>query len=227
MVHATQPAVERRELPVNQIDATDHFNASMRVCNLRWTELDQANLLRVAQTYYYFSIQFRENLHIACDLYPDDANLKELEREECNTANLSPWPGVAMPGEKMNHDEFMRRLLDLSPARELRSAHLDRLGHGYLAAIREIAPEVRAMSIGSYEDGGLERVFRAFLTAPDWENPALEAFRHFLVEHIKFDHDPEHGHGVLSRHLTPDERVIPLWSEYERLLIRAVPALAN
>jgi hypothetical protein len=83
------------------------------------------------------------------------------------------------------------------------------------------------MSIGSYEGGGLEKIFRAFLRAPDWGNPALEAFQHFLVEHIKFDHDPEHGHGVLSRHLAPDERVIPLWTAYEHLLIRAVPELAN
>lgn len=227
MVHATHPTAERRELPVNQINVIDRFDASRRICNLRWSALDQENLLRVAQTYYYFSIQFRENLHIACDLYPHDANLRELEREECNTANLSPWPGVAIPGEKMNHDEFMRRLLDLRPARELRSPHLDRLGRSYLDAIREIAPEIRAMSIGSYEGGGLERVFRAFLRAPDWGNPALAAFRHFLVEHIRFDHDPEHGHGVLSRHLAPDERVIPLWAEYEHLLIRAVPELAN
>jgi len=212
---------------MDSVDAVDQFSVVTRICRLRWTDLGQADLLRVAQSYYYFSVQFRENLHIACELYPSDANLKELEREECNTANLSPWPGVAAANEKMNHDEFMRRLLNLHPARESRSLYLDYLGHCYLAAMRRIAPAARAMSIGSYEGGGLERLFRAFLSAPDWDNPALEAFQHFLIKHLGFDGDPEHGHGALSRHLAPDERVIPLWTEYERLLIRSVPKLAT
>lgn len=196
-----------------------------RICGLRWGDVTQADLLAVAQSYYFFSVQFRENLEIACQLYPFDANLKELEKGECNTANLSPWPGVAAANEAMNHDEFMRRLLDLGPAREARSFYIDELGHAYLAAIREITPVVRAMSIASYEGGGLEKVFRAFLKAPDWDNPALQAFQHFLIEHVRFDSDPEHGHGALSQHLAPDERVIPLWTEYERLLTRSVPNL--
>jgi hypothetical protein len=160
-------------------------------------------------------------------LYPSDADLKELESEECNTSNLSPWPGVAAANEKMNHDEFMRRLLNLQPTRDPQSLHLDFLGHSYLAAVRKIAPAIRAMSIGSYEGGGLERIFRAFLSAPDWDHPALQAFQHFLIKHLEFDGDPEHGHGTLSRHLAPDERVVPLWTEYERLLIKSVPKLAT
>jgi hypothetical protein len=207
------------------LDSVDHSYVITRICNLRWTELTRADLLRVAQSYYYFSVQFRENLHIACGLYPADANLQELASEECNTANLSPWPGVASPDEKMNHDEFMRRLLTLDPAREARSLYLDYLGHSYLRAIRKIAPISRAMSIASYEGGGLERVFRAFLSAPDWDNAPLRAFQHFLIKHLEFDGDLEHGHGTLCRHLAPDERVIPLWTEYERLLIKSVPKL--
>ncbi|HUZ34077.1 MAG TPA: hypothetical protein VMV19_18515 [Xanthobacteraceae bacterium] len=209
------------------IESANNFEVITRICGLRWTDLGQTDLLRVAQSYYFFSVQFRENLHIACGLYPFDANLKKLEREECNTANLSPWPGVAAANEKMNHDEFMRRLLNLSPARESRSSHVDELGHSYLAAIRKITPAIRAMSVGSYEGGGLEKVFRAFLSAPDWDNPTLEAFQHFLIEHLRFDSDPEHGHGALSRHLAPDERVIPSWTEYERLLIKSAPKLAT
>jgi hypothetical protein len=208
------------------IEAANSFEVITRICGLRWTDLNQTDLLGVAQSYYFFSVQFRENLHIARGLYPFDANLKELERGECNTANLSPWPGVAAANEKMNHDEFMRRLLNLSPARESRSSYVDELGHCYLAAIRKITPAIRAMSIGSYEGGGLEKTFRAFLSAPDWANPALAAFQHFLIEHVRFDSDPEHGHGALSQHLAPDERVIPLWTEYERLLIKSVPKLA-
>jgi hypothetical protein len=208
------------------LQAIDEFDVIMRICALRWTNLGQADLVRVAQSYYFFSVQFRENLEVACELYPFDANLRELEREECDTANLSPWPGVAAANEKMDHDEFMRRVLNLSPARESRSSYVDELGLSYLAAIRTVAPAIRAMSIASYEGGGLERVFRAFLSAPDWDNAALKAFRHFLTEHVRFDSDPEHGHGTLSQHLDSDERVIPLWTEFERLLIRSVPKLA-
>ena len=83
----------------------------------------------------------------------------------------------------------------------------------------------RAMALASYEDGGLEKVFRAMLTAPHWKNPALQAFKHFLSEHIRFDSDPEQGHGALCRHLTPDERVMPLWIEFKELLIETTPQL--
>src|ERR1700689_3102130 len=85
------------------------------ICALNWEGLTQDDLMGVAGAYYYFSIQFRENLEIACNLYPTDPLLTQLAQEECNTDNLSPWPGVASPGEKLDHDEFMRRLLKLSP----------------------------------------------------------------------------------------------------------------
>ncbi len=80
----------------------------------------------------------------------------------------------------------------------------------------------RAMSLSSYEDGGLEAVFRAILKAPDWGSPALGAFRHFLVEHIKLDSGE---HGGLCRHLVADERIAPLWSAFRSLLVDAVPRL--
>lgn len=232
MVSTIESAIEIDSTPniaanniVCPIEASAGLDVIARICGLRWADLGQADLRRVAQSYYYFSVQFRENLELACQLHPLDTNLKELERGECNTANLSPWPGVAAANEKMNHDEFMRRLLDLSSARETRSSYIDDLGNAYLAVIRTIAPAIRAMSIASYEGGGLERIFRAFLRAPDWDDPSLKAFQHFLVEHVRFDSDPEHGHGALSQHLAPDERVVPLWTEYERLLTRSVPNL--
>jgi hypothetical protein len=38
----------------------------------------------------------------------------KLDHGERDTDNLSPWPGVAKAGEKMNRDEFMRRTLELA-----------------------------------------------------------------------------------------------------------------
>jgi hypothetical protein len=197
------------------------------VCNLNWVNLSQEDLIGVAWAYYYFSVQFRECLEIARGLHPDDQRLFELDRGERDTSNLSPWPGVAAPGEKMNHDEFMRRTLELTQIPETRKRALMAIGEGYLAKTRAMDPKVRALALASYEDGGLEATFRAFLTAPNWDGPLLRAFKHFLEEHIRFDSDPDAGHGALCRHLVPDERVGPLWAEFKRILVEAAPRLAK
>ncbi len=197
------------------------------ICNLNWSGLTQAELTAVAWAYYYFSVQFRENLELARDLNPHDEKLLELYDGECDTANLSPFPGVALRGEKMNHDEFMRRVLVLSNIEPRVQRIVERLGAAYLAQIRCLDAETRAISIASYEDGGLERVFRAILQAEDWDHPALLAFRHFLSEHIRFDSDAEIGHGALSRHMTPDDRICPLWEAFRDILVGAAPSLLH
>jgi len=205
-----------------------HFEEIIEdISQMNWGGLSQEELMAVAWAYYFFSIQFRENLGIACTLHPGDGKLQELTDGECQTDNLSPWPGVAAPGERMNHDEFMRRSLRLVSLPVEKRVALAMLGQRYLDTVRAMDPVVRAMSIGSYEAGGLETVFRAFLTAPEWDNPLLEAFRHFLIQHIRFDSDPDHGHGALSRHLAADDRILPLWREFHTLLAESVPSLAN
>jgi hypothetical protein len=195
------------------------------ICSLNWTKLSQTDLVSIACVYYYFSVQFRESLEIALKLYPDDDRLQQLNAGECNTDNLSPWPGVAKAGEKMNHDEFMRRTLELEPIPEAHKRLLAKIGLSYLNKIWKMDPKVRAMALASYEDGGLERVFRAVLTAQRWEGPLLQAFRHFLEEHIKFDSDPDQGHGALCRHLVPDNRICPAWTEFRAMLFEAAPTL--
>jgi len=196
------------------------------ICRLNWNGLSSNGLINVAWAYYYFSVQFRENLEIARTLYPDDAHLVALDLGERNTNNLSPWPGVAAPGEKMNHDEFMRRALMLTPVTGERRRSLTVLGESYLAEMRSLDNTVRALSLASYEDGGLEAVFVAILTAQNWDGPLLGAFKHFLTEHIRFDSDPETGHGALCRHLAPDDRILPLWTAFRKLLVASAPSLA-
>ena len=158
-------------------------------------------------------------------LYPDDERLLQLDRGERDTDNLSPWPGVAVRGERMNHDEFMRRTLTLTTIPESRRLRLEAIGQSYLAKTRAMDKRCLALSLASYEDGGLEKVFRAILTAPHWDGPLLDAFKHFLAEHIRFDSDPEAGHGALCRHLTPNDQVLPLWAEFKRMLVEAAPSL--
>ena len=197
------------------------------IANLNWPALSRDDLLAVAWAYYYFSVQFRENLELACEMNPWDELLAELRTGECDTSNLSPYPGVAAPNEKMNHDEFMRRLLALSDLNQAVRSKVQGLGVAYLAASRSAEPIARALSISSYEDGGLEAVFRAILLAPNWDTPALGAFHHFLVEHIRFDSDTDAGHGALSRHLVPDDRIYELWDEFRKLLVGAAPVLLS
>ena len=197
------------------------------VCSLRWRSLTREQLCAVAWAYYYFSVQFRENLEAACELFPGDERLILLREGECDTDNLSPFPGIAASGEAMNHDEFMRRLIQHTGLGTAAVADLKRLGAEYLATSRQAGAVAKAQSIASYEDGGLESVFRAILSAPDWDHPSLQAFHHFLVEHIRFDSDPDGGHGALSRHLRPDDRILPLWVAFRDLLAGAVPELAH
>jgi hypothetical protein len=195
------------------------------ICQMQWEYIHAEDLIRVAKVYYFFSIQFRESLEIACRLRPEDEMLKKLWRDECNTDNLSPWPSVAKPGEKLNHDEFMRRLLSLQPITG--DEHdLDCAGRVYFRRIHDVDEEIRAASIASYEDGGLSRVFRAMLRAKDWEGQGQSAFRFFLEQHIRFDAGPEDGHGALARHLRPDDRILPLWVAFKEMLTEAVPKLA-
>ena len=206
---------------------TAHEGLIKDICSSDWSRLTRDDLINVAWAYYHFSIQFRENLETALELDPGDALLQKLDHGERNTDNLSPWPGVAKTGEKMNHDEFMRRALALAPIDERRQRRLEAIGQTYLAAVRSMDKASRALSIASYENGGLDAVFRSILTARCWEGPLLQAFRHFLTEHIKFDSDPEHGHGALCRHLTPDDRVLSLWSAFRQMLVETVPGLTH
>ncbi len=197
----------------------------VEIADLCWTDLNEPDLAAVALAYYYFSIQFRENLLVAVALYPEDALLQKLMAGECATDNLSPWPGIAELCEVMNHDEFMRRAVAISRIAPERRLAVDHEGVNYLARVRAMPAEVRACSIASYENGGLESTFRAMLTAPSWEAPGLRAFKHFLEAHIHFDSDPDEGHGALARHLKVDDRILPLWTDFRDLLITAAPAL--
>jgi len=208
------------------VEAFEYHRAISDICEVDWSSLTEKEVVQVAWAYYFFSIQFRENLKLARELFPDDADLVRLEREECNTDNLSPWPGVADAGEKLNHDEFMRRVLTLEPISDVDRNRFKLRGEGYLEEVRAIDPMTRALSIASYEDGGLESVFTAMLKAPAYDTPLVSGFRFFLSEHVRFDSDPDQGHGSLTRQLRPDDRILPLWVNFRELLTDFVPRLA-
>src|SRR5262249_27371309 len=154
-----------------------------QICGLRWESIDAGEVMQVAKADYYFLIQFRENLEVACRRHPQDEMLKKLRQGECDTDNLSPWPGVAAVGEKLDHDEFMRRLLSFQTIR--RETYLEEIGEEYLTITRSLDDGTRAASIASYEDGGLSRVFTSILRARHWQGAGQAAFKFFLEEHIR------------------------------------------
>ena len=193
------------------------------ICRMAWERLDSNDVMRVARAHYYFSVQFRENLEIARARHPNDAKLAALRDGECETDNRSPWPGLAAAGERMNHDEFIRRLLEFDPVG--RDERLTEAGLAYLDKTRRLDDAARASSIASYEDGGLSRVFNAMLRAPRWHGRGQRAFRFFLEENIRLEDRARRGE--LSRRLPVDDHVLPLWTAFRDLLTSAVPKLAT
>jgi hypothetical protein len=221
-----------RQLPLGPLceangDTASHAQVIDEICHLNWSALSRDELIDVAWAYYFFSVQFCENVGIARRLYPEDKRLEELDRGERNTDNLSPCPGVVDVGEKVDHDEFMRRALQLEAVDEIRGRRLLLIGNAYLDKVRATDDATRALSLPSYEDGGLEKVFRSILQARHWDGPLLQAFNHFLVGHIALDSDPKEGHGSLCRHLAPNARVLGLWVAFKQSLIAAAPRLAR
>lgn len=198
-----------------------------RICDMDWEAIDAEELTNIAWVYYFFSIQFCENVGIARRLYPDDARLAELDAGERNTDNLSPYPGVVTVGERVDHDEFMRRALQLTQIADARRSWLRGLGEAYLTKVRAMDDHSRALSLASYEDGGLEAVFRAIRRAQIWDSRLLQAFRHFLDGHIMLDSDAEHGHGSLCRHLTPQEETVVLWQAFHDMIVAAAPSISR
>ena len=196
-----------------------------QICNLNWTNLNDEDIIRVAWAYYHFSVQFRECLEIARKMYPDDERLLQLDHGERDTDNLSPWPGVAKPRRENEPRRIHAQDAELAKIPEIGRIVLSDIGNKYLKTVRAIDPKIKALALATYEDGGLERVFRVMLTAPNWNGPLQQAFKHFLAEHIRFDSDPDQGHGALCRHLTPDNRVLPLWAEFKHMLTEAAPNL--
>jgi len=211
----------------SQIGARSYQTVIDDICDLNWAGLTRDEVINTAWTYYYFSVQFCQNVGIARALFPDDERLEELDAGERNTDNLSPCPGVVAVGERVDHDEFMRRTLALEPIDPARELRLRAIGEAYLEKVRATGDLTRALSLATYEDGGLERTFRAILQARHWDGPLLHAFRHFLEGHIMLDSDPDHGHGSLCRHIGPSKEVDDLWLAFKESLVAGAPGLVK
>ena len=73
------------------------------ICNLNWRGLSLDDLIDVAWSYYYFSVQFRENLEVARQLFPDDDHLHELDRGERVSLVLRGYEARRRHPEQRHH----------------------------------------------------------------------------------------------------------------------------
>jgi len=210
---------------MDRIEGLSYKNIVQEIDGLGWENLNPDEVVRAVWAYYFFSIQFRENMFTACELFPEDEALQRLKREECDTSNLSPFPDIADFEEKLDHDEFVRRVLALAPVSEEEYVSFQMKGERYLSAIRAQDALSRALSIASYEDNGLLVVFTAMLRMPGLDVYPMDGFRHFAEAHIGFDSDADQGHGALCKGIVVDDRVTPLWQAFKDLLIDFVPGL--
>ncbi len=73
------------------------------------------------------------------------------------------------------------------------------------------------------EDGGAIQMYSSVLKAQvlDSEDPALQAFKHFLQKHVEFDNEEgaEAGHGTLVRKFEMEDKHIgPFWNHFADFL---------
>jgi hypothetical protein len=86
--------------------------------------------------------------------------LIELCAGECDTDTLSPYPRVATVGEKMNHDEFMRRAVAMSSLDGDTQARQGREPRPCVSYENSQDGRVtKAMSLSSHEMAGWRRCF--------------------------------------------------------------------
>tara|TARA_B100001989_G_C24540621_1_gene467343 strand:- start:1554 stop:2237 length:684 start_codon:yes stop_codon:yes gene_type:complete len=205
---------------------SDCFQASSgveRICNLGWEDLSENQVKRALHGFYFFSQKFVDNLRTASNLYPEDDGIKSLMQEELNTDNLSPYNGVADEGEAMDHDVFLRRVIQISGLSEEENEELFTKGKQYLEAMDQMPPEAQLQCLVSCEDGGAIQMYSSVLKAQvlDSEDPALQAFKHFLQKHVEFDNEEgaEAGHGTLVRKFEMEDKHIgPFWNHFADFL---------
>lgn len=187
-----------------------------RIRNLRWENLDAANLQRLMYLSYVSAREFAAALRMALELYPDNMSLREMAEGELETSNLS-YEGYKARGD---HADFLDHFIEKECIQA--DVALERSANEYLEACNSLANNVRAMTIFSREKE-LPGIFKRILEAPNWAGPGLTAFRYYLDMHIKID-TQEGGHGDLTADFPIDERVKPFYEARLRMY-RVIPRL--
>ncbi len=212
---------------MNAITARFQPLAVCEIAAMNWVALSPDERVDVAWTTYFFSVQCRESLNAALQVHPDHEGLKHYAQAVCQTTNLSPWTGVASPGEAMHHDEFLRRVLTREPVCQERRARLQRLGAAYLVTTRGLNAPVKAMGVLSYLTGGLDAVYRTIQSTAQGEGELMRGFRYFLTEHVRLVHASQAELPSASSAGSNDgDSAGLMWTAFRDLLLQTVPSLS-
>ncbi len=95
-------------------DRADHY-AVAKTGSADWRSRLEVEMVTVAWAYDYISLPFQERLEMSSGYDTEGQDLLRLGAMDEQISNLSPFPDVALAGEKTNHDAFKRRLLKPCP----------------------------------------------------------------------------------------------------------------
>jgi hypothetical protein len=188
-----------------------------QIRDLPWPKLSSRGLEISMVLGAFAALEFAGSSRIALVLYPDSPAFQELAAGELDTDNLV-FGGYNQRGD---HAAFLwhfirkHKLVEIYP--EAVAA-----GEQYLADIRTLSREVRAMSIVSREHE-LPGIFNRILQATDWSTPALQAFRYYLERHIELD-SGEGGHADLLSGFEVTDAVADFY-EFRLKMYRCIPTL--
>ncbi len=190
-----------------------------KIQGLRWSFARPSDLLSIMILSGYAAREFAESLRITLELHPDNEAFQEMARGELKTDNLR-FNNYAKVGD---HSEFLWHFItEHGVIPQYAGRNVD-AGLAYELQVKELAPEVRVMSIVSRERA-LPGIFEEILKARGWAtHPALRAFSYYLRRHIELD-SGEGGHAALLSKFKVDDRVLPFW-EARLKMYEAVPVL--
>lgn len=181
-----------------------YLNTVARIRNVRWDLADTSDLLSLMLLGAYTAEEFAESLRIATRLKP--SAFEEMARGELDTTNIQ-FDDYVGPGD---HSAYLWHFIEKHGVCLKCSMSVRLAGERYVQFVRRLPEPVRLMSIVSREQE-LPGIFSAILKAPGWNDlPELEAYRHYLSEHIRLD-SGSGGHADLLSSLEVDDSVSSFW----------------
>jgi len=178
-----------------------------QIQSLHWEKLDTPQLKSLMVLSGYAAKEFGQSLRIALKLYPQDAALQEMAREELKTDNLR----LGDYNRKGDHAEFIWHFIDKYDLTNKVPPTIVTAGEAYLQAVDSLDSNVRAMSIFSREKE-LPGIFAKIVDAPTWRAPTaattagLPEFSYYLKRHIELD-SGDGGHADKVKHHTINDSV--------------------
>jgi hypothetical protein len=205
-----------REIPRTPKNKREYKEVVEQIRDLNWKNLDGAELQQLMYLSHVSAREFAEALRLVLQLYPENANLKEMAEGELQATNLS-FEDYNQTGD---HADFLAHFLkkyDLEG-----DENLEKHAKAYRQACQALDDKIRAMTIFSREEE-LSGIFKGILEAKDWTAEGLPAFRYYLGRHIALD-SGEGGHAELTKEFPIDDNVKSFY-EARLEMYRAIPKL--